>query len=68
MSRLRIYNPDTSSSESILRERAIAYMKLSPKEKLQELFALIAAARKLNNGQPLKTPQGKGIIITKKNK
>jgi len=65
MPRLHIYNPDTSSRENILRERAAVYMSLSPQQKLEELFALIATSCKLNNGNPLKTPQGKGLVISK---
>lgn len=41
------------------------YQSYSPERKFKELLALIETARILNNGEPLKKPQGKGVIITK---
>jgi len=68
MPKLHLYNPETSSPESILQERAALYKSLSPQQKLEQLFALIETSRKLNNDLPLKKPQGKGIIISKPKK
>jgi hypothetical protein len=65
MQRLRLYHPDTGSPETIVRERGVLYASNSSEKKWKELFALIEISRKLNGGQPLKKPQGKGIIITK---
>lgn len=65
MSRLKIY--DTSIPlEQIAQERAEHYMRLSPLEKLNELFALIDISKRLNGDAPIKEPQGKGFILRKK--
>ena len=47
------------------RERALAFLTLPVEEKLRRLFALIELSVKLNDGKPLKEPQGKGIVIRK---
>jgi hypothetical protein len=46
-------------------ERATRFMNLDTTSKLNELFALIDLSVKLNGGKPLKTPQGKGLILKK---
>lgn len=51
--------------EQIAQERAIQYMRLSPREKLNQLFALIDLAQRLNGDSPIKGPQGKGIVLRK---
>ena len=64
MSRLKLY--DTSIPlEQIAQERAMQYMRLSPLEKLNQLFALIDLAQRLNGDSPIKEPQGKGIVLRK---
>ncbi|MFA6150827.1 MAG: hypothetical protein WC716_05870 [Chitinophagaceae bacterium] len=65
MSRLKIYNP-LIPLEQIAQERAEQYMRLSPLEKLNELFALIDLSKRLNGDAPIKEPQGKGFILRKK--
>ncbi len=55
-------NPDVEAIESARRNR---YKNLPIKEQLIELFALINATILLNNGQPIKKPLGKGLIIKK---
>ena len=65
MSRLKIY--DTSMSlEQIALERAEQYKSLSSLQKLNELFALIDLAKRLNGDTPIKEPQGKGFVLRKK--
>ncbi|GAA4319797.1 hypothetical protein [Compostibacter hankyongensis] len=66
MSRLKIYSTNVSR-ESILRERAAAYQQLSSREKIEQLFSLIQVSVSLNGGKPLKYPQGKGVVISRKN-
>ena len=64
MSRLKLYDT-TMPLEQIAQERAIQYMRLSPREKLNQLFALIDLAQRLNGDSPIKGPQGKGIVLRK---
>jgi hypothetical protein len=49
----------------LVKMREDRFLNLSPPEKLYALLNLIHVAVKLNNGKPLKSPQGKGIIIQK---
>ena len=53
MSRLKLYDT-TMPLEQIAQERAIQYMRLSPREKLNQLFALIDLAQRLNGDSPIK--------------
>ena len=55
-------NPDTFQQDL---ERSKRFVNLSTTEKLNELFALIDLSVKLNGGKPLKTPQGKGLVLRK---
>lgn len=64
MGKLRLYSTDIPP-EALAQERAMLYQSYSPERKFKELLALIETARILNNGKPLKKPQGKGVIITK---
>lgn len=66
MGKLKIYDLSTPS-EQIVREREVAYLALSPKEKLLQLISLIHLSVSLNGGKPLKQPQGKGLVISRKN-
>lgn len=56
---------EISNIESQDYERAKRFMSLDTSSKLNELFALIDLSVKLNGGKPLKTPQGKGLILKK---
>jgi hypothetical protein len=56
---------EIANTESQDLERAMRFMNLDTTSKLNELFALIDLSVKLNGGQPLKTPQGKGLILKK---
>lgn len=63
MGKLVIHNhPDVEKTNA---ERAKKFLKLPLEEKLKSLFSLIQLSVVLNNGQPLKKPQGKGLIIVK---
>ncbi|PZF73500.1 hypothetical protein [Taibaiella soli] len=64
MGKLHLYNTEIPL-EALAHERAMLYQSYSPERKFNELLALIETARILNNGEPLKKPQGKGIIISK---
>lgn len=61
----RLIIRDVVNTESQDLERAKRYNSLDTTSKLNELFALIDLSVKLNDGKPLKTPQGKGLILTK---
>ncbi|TAH04553.1 MAG: hypothetical protein EAZ15_00905 [Sphingobacteriales bacterium] len=64
MGSLKLY--DTSLSyQTIADQRAQAYLALSSEEKFYALLALNRNAVALNGGKPLKTPQGKGLVIKK---
>lgn len=65
MARLKIYDPSIPKGQ-ILAEREVFYIAKSPKEKLSHLFSLINISVTLNHGKPLKTPQGKGMVFSRK--
>lgn len=67
MAKLILHNTSLPAGQ-LARERALRFLQLSPQEKLTELFALIRLSVAMNGGQPLKQPQGKGLIIQRKNK
>ncbi|HTN16834.1 MAG TPA: hypothetical protein VL092_04070 [Chitinophagaceae bacterium] len=64
MGKFKLYD-SSIPREIIAEERAAAYNSKSLLEKWNELFALIRLSVGLNDGQPLKKPQGKGLIIQK---
>ena len=66
MGKLKLYDLSTPP-EQIVREREMAYLALSPKEKFLQLASLIHLSVVLNGGKPLKQPQGKGLVISRKN-
>jgi hypothetical protein len=51
--------------EKLNLERAIRFRDLPFEQKLRSLFSLIQLSVTLNNGQPLKKPLGKGLVIRK---
>ena len=65
MGKLIIHDASKSRGE-IIAERHARFNAKSPKEKIEQLFYLVAIAKKFNNNMPLKKPQGKGIVISKK--
>ena len=64
MGRLKIYDQNISR-ESIVAEREAAYLNRSAEQKFQALLNLNRISVQMNGGNPLKEPQGKGIIIRK---
>ncbi|MBS1586264.1 MAG: hypothetical protein JSS82_12040 [Bacteroidetes bacterium] len=64
MGKLKLYDTGTPR-EQIVKERDERYLKQSPAEKFHSLLHLISTAIAMNGGQPLKQPQGKGLIISK---
>ncbi len=58
-------NPDP---EKQALERALHYASLPFEDKWKRLMSMIHLAVKLNGGKPLKSPQGKGIVIRKPNR
>ena len=65
MGKLRLYDTSTPQ-EQVVREREMAYLALSSKEKFLQLVSLIRISVSLNGGRPLKQPQGKGLVICRK--
>ena len=63
MGRLTIRDNQDTFQQDL--ERGRRFVSLSTTEKLNELFALIDLSVKLNGGKPLKTPQGKGLVLKK---
>lgn len=51
--------------ESILAEREERYLNRSAAQKFFALLKLNRISVQMNGGEPLKKPQGKGIIISK---
>jgi len=64
MGTLRLHDLSTPKEE-IIKEREQRFLIISSAEKFHALLHLNKVAVKLNGGQPLKKPQGKGIIISK---
>jgi hypothetical protein len=62
MGKLKIYDASIPP-EQIVAERDAAYLALSPEGKFNQLLALIRLSVEFNRGEPLKKPQGKGIVI-----
>ena len=65
MGKLKLYDTSIPRSQ-IVAERDTEYLSQSPREKLNRLFNLIHLSIKMNGGKPLKEPQGKGLIISRK--
>lgn len=53
--------------ESIVAEREEAYLNRSSEKKILALLRLNHISVQMNGGNPLKIPQGKGIVIRKPN-
>ncbi|XZF13993.1 hypothetical protein ACTHGU_19615 [Chitinophagaceae bacterium MMS25-I14] len=65
MGKVRLYDTNIPR-ETILQERTERYNSLSVADKLNELFTLINLTRKMSGGKPLKEPQGKGLVLSRK--
>ena len=64
MGSLKLYDINTPY-QSIATQREQRFYNLSAEEKFYALIKLNKIAVELNGGRPLKTPQGKGIVIRK---
>lgn len=53
--------------ESIVAERKQIYLNRSAEQKFFSLLKLDRISVQMNGGEPLKKPQGKGIVISKPN-
>lgn len=51
--------------ETIVEERENVYLSRTPEQRFFSVLKLNKVSVTMNGGQPLKTPQGKGIIIRK---
>ncbi|CAG5009296.1 hypothetical protein DYBT9275_04464 [Dyadobacter sp. CECT 9275] len=66
MGELKLYD-SSLSRDQIKREREAHYLAKSSSQKFTELLSLIHLSIELNDGKPLKFPQGKGLVIRKDN-
>lgn len=67
MGSLKLYDLNVSRA-SIMAERENAYLNRSSEQKFFALLNLNRISVQMNGGNPLKKPQGLGIIISKSNK
>ncbi|RZL38634.1 MAG: hypothetical protein EOO96_02490 [Pedobacter sp.] len=65
MGSLKIYDSSVSR-ETILAEREYAYLNRSSEQKFDALLHLNRISVQMNGGNPLKKPQGLGLVIKKK--
>ena len=66
MGKLTLYDI-TIPREAIAEERENVYLKHTPEQRFFGVLQLNHISVAMNGGQPLKMPQGKGIIIRKPN-
>jgi hypothetical protein len=64
MGKLTLYDV-TVPREAIVEERENIYLSRTPKQRFFGILQLNNISVTMNGGQPLKFPQGKGIIIRK---
>ena len=64
MGKLKLY--DTSiPRETIVGERESAYLSRNPQQRFSSILLLNRISVAMNGGKPLKSPQGKGLVIRK---
>ena len=66
MGRLKIYDINIPR-ESIVVEREQIYLNRSAEQKFFSLLKLNRISVQMNGGEPLKKPEGKGMIISRPN-
>lgn len=66
MGSLKLYDTNISRA-SIVAEREYAYLNRSSEQKFLALLNLNRISVQMNGGNPLKKPQGLGLIISKAN-
>ena len=64
MGKLVLYDI-TIPRETIIEERANVYLSRTPEQRFFGVLQLNHISVTMNGGKPLKSPQGKGIIIRK---
>ncbi|MGM9475893.1 hypothetical protein ACS5PU_05655 [Pedobacter sp. GSP4] len=64
MGRLKLYDI-TIPRETIVEEREIVYLSRTPEQRFFGVLQLNYISVTMNGGRPLKSPQGKGLIIRK---
>lgn len=64
MGRLKLYDTNIPR-EIIVEERESLYLSRSPKQRFFGVLELNQISVMMNGGQPLKSPQGKGLVIRK---
>lgn len=64
MGRLKLYDTNISRA-SIIAEREDAYLNRSSEQKFLALLNLNRISVQMNGGNPLKKPQGLGLVIRK---
>jgi len=66
MGKLKLYNTSIPR-ETIIEERESVYFSRRPEQRFFSVLQLNRISVTMNGGQPLKSPQGKGIVIRKPN-
>ena len=66
MGKLTLYDI-TVPRETIVHERENVYLSRTPEQRFFNILQLNQISVTMNGGKPLKSPQGKGIIIRKPN-
>jgi len=64
MGKLKLYDINTPR-ETIVEERDAVYLSRTPEQRFFGVLQLNHISVTMNGGQPLKSPQGKGLVIRK---
>ncbi|NII82978.1 MULTISPECIES: hypothetical protein [unclassified Pedobacter] len=64
MGKLKIYDINTPR-ETIVEERDAIYLSRTPEQRFFSVLQLNNISVTMNGGKPLKSPQGKGLVIRK---
>jgi len=64
MGKLKLYDINTPR-ETIVEERDAVYLSRTPEQRFFSVLQLNNISVTMNGGKPLKSPQGKGLVIRK---
>ena len=64
MGKLKLYDVNTPR-EIIVQERDAIYLSRTPEQRFFSVLQLNYISVTMNGGKPLKSPQGKGLVIRK---
>ncbi|WP_426329611.1 hypothetical protein [Pedobacter sp. R-06] len=64
MGKLKLYDINTPR-ETIVEERDAIYLSRTPEQRFFSVLLLNNISVTMNGGKPLKSPQGKGLVIRK---